>query len=202
MRDSSKKASKAVRGKQVWVGRPSVSVFYVLYGIVSLIIIAALVGIELWYSGNSVGRIILPKLVALGAFRMPYPVEIATVVIVLLAYFAEVLRLALLRARNKYELCEDGLYVDQGILNLQNTFVAPMAFSDARLSMPITLRLLKRGNIMVDTNDDRHFKLLLLEDPLTVQGLIRQTLGHPVVRLESPAPPSPPSPPAKDEKKT
>jgi len=185
----------------VWAGRPSVSVFYFLYGIISLIAIAVLVGLELSFSGSKIGRFVFPKVVAGAGFRIPYPVEIVTIVIVLLAYLSQIIRLALLRARNKYVLCEDGLYVDHGILNLQNTFVAPMAFSDARLSMPITLRLLRRGDIVVDTNDSRHFKLLLLEDAMNVQGLIRRTLGHPVVRLESPAAATSP-PPLKDEQKT
>jgi hypothetical protein len=178
------------KGKVVWVGRPSVSVFYALYGLIALVIASVLLGIELWFAGNStIGREIFPKSISFGGVTVPYPVEVITVVIILVAYLGKVVQLALLRARNKYELREDGLYVDSGILNLQNTFVAPMAFSDARLSMPLSLRIVKRGNIVVDANDNRHFKLVLIVDPLTVQGLIRRTLGHPVVRVESPAPP-------------
>ena len=36
------------KSKQVWFGRPSVSVFYLLYGIVALVIVGILVGLELW----------------------------------------------------------------------------------------------------------------------------------------------------------
>lgn len=178
------------KGKQVWVGHPSVSVFYALYGIVAAIVLAVLVGGELWVAGyGSIGRILLPRNLVVGGVRIPYPVEAFTVAIILFAYLVEVIRLALLRVRHKYELREDGLYFDSGIVNLQNTFVAPMAFSDARLDMPLSLRLIRRGNIIVDTNDSRHFKLQIIQDPLTVQNLIRRTLGHPVVRIESPSSP-------------
>ena len=166
------------------------SVFYALYGVVALVIAVILLGIELWFAGNiAIGSKIFPKSIPFGGVKVPYPIEVVTFVIILIAYLGKVIQLALLRARNKYELREDGLYVDLGIVNLQNTFVAPMAFSDARLNMPLSLRIVKRGTIVVDTNDNRHFKLLLIVDPLTVQGLIRRTLGHPVVRVESPAPP-------------
>ncbi len=177
------------KGKQVWTGRPSVSVFYVLYGIISLVVIVVLVGLEFLAGDTGVGKVIFPKSIVLSALRIPYPVEVGTAILVIIVYLAKVGQLALLRARHKYELREDGLYVDSGILNLQNTFVAPMAFSDARLEMPVSLRLLRRGNIIVDSNDNRHFRLLLIENPMTVQDLIRRTLGHPVVRVESPGPP-------------
>jgi hypothetical protein len=178
------------KGKQVWFGRPSVSVFYLLYGAVALVILVVLVGLELWFAKNyNIGRVLLPKSISMGGLRVPYPVEIATIIIILAAYLGKVIELAILRARNKYVLREDGLYVDIGIFSLQNTYVAPMAFSDARLNLPVSLRLVKRGNLIVDTNDNRHFKLLLIEDPTTVQNLIRRTLGHPVVRVESPSPP-------------
>jgi hypothetical protein len=121
----------------------------------------------------------------LAGITIPYPVEIITTILVSLVYLGEVVHLALLRASHKYELFEDGLYVDSGIVNSQNTFVAPMAFSDARLMMPLSLRIIRRANIVVDANDERHFKLILIENPLEVQNLIRRTLGHPVVRVES-----------------
>jgi hypothetical protein len=178
------------KSKQVWLGRPSVSVLYLLYGIIALVIIVVLVGAELWLGGRlAVGRLLFPRSVAFGGRVVPYPVEVATVTIVIVAYLIKVLQLAILRASHKYVLREDGLYVDKGIFNLQNTFIAPMAFSDARLYLPVTLRILHRGNIIVDSNDNRHFELFLIKNPIEVQNLIRRTLGHPVVRVESPSPP-------------
>ena len=173
------------KGKLVWAGRPSVSVFYVLYGIVALILIAVFVGLELWFGTTSAGSNVLPNSPAVGGLAIPYPVESVTVALILLVYFAEVIRLALLRARYKYELYEDGLYVDSGIVNLQNTFISPMAFSDARLFRNWGMRIVNRGLLIVDANDGRKFNLLLIEKPQVVQELIRRTLAHPVVRVES-----------------
>jgi hypothetical protein len=175
------------KGKLVWAGRPSVSVFYLLYGIVSLVIIIALVILELWLAYNTSLRVtILPTEISFGGIAIPYPAEIATVIIVLIGYLAEAISLSLLRARHKYELYEDGLYIDSGIVNLQNTFLSPMAFSDARLYRSWAMRLVNRGLIIVDANDSRQFKLFLIEKSLVVQDLIRRTLAHPVVRIESP----------------
>ncbi len=166
------------------------SVFYALYGVLALVIAAVLVSFESWFaSSTSIGRLIFPRNLVFGGMGILYPAEVATGAIIFLMYIAEVIHLALLRARHKYELREDGLYVDSGILNLQNTFIAPMAFSDARLELPISLRILKLGSIVVDANDNRHFRLLLLRDPVMVQDLIRRALGHPVVRIEPPSPP-------------
>jgi hypothetical protein len=178
------------RSNVVWTGRPSVSVFYALYGLISLFIAVVIIGLELWLGSNSsIGLQFFPQNLSMGGVVIPYPVELATGTIIFLAYLGEAIHLALLRARHKYVLREDGLYVDSGIFNLQNTFLAPMAFSDARLELPVSLRILHRGNIIVDANDNRHFKLLLLQDPVTVQTLLRRTLGHPIVRVESPSSP-------------
>ena len=172
------KPSIGGRGKLVWAGRPSVSVFYALYGVLCLLVIALLAGFEIWFSSStSLGSNILPRNIILGGITIPYPVEIATAILVLLVYLGEVVHLALLRARHKYELYEDGLYVDSGIVNLQNIFVAPMAFSDARLIMPWSLRIVKRANIIVDANDDRHFRLFLIENAIEVQESDQEDSG-------------------------
>ena len=115
---------------------------------------------------------------------VPYPAELATAALILLAYLGEVAKLALLRKRNEYKLYDDGLYIDTGIVNLENVYLSPMAFSDARLFRTLGFRIVKRGNVIVDTNDQRHFQLQLIENPVAVQDLIRRTLGHPIVRLD------------------
>ncbi|MHB1868558.1 MAG: hypothetical protein ACYCPP_06385 [Nitrososphaerales archaeon] len=167
--------------KLVWSGRPSVSVYYSIYGAISVIAIAILVITETWLGNyTKIGRAIFPASIG----NIPYPAELATAAIFSLAYLAEAARLALLRKRNKYELYADGLYIDKGIVNLENVYLSPMAFSDARLLRPLALRVAKRGNIIVDTNDQRHFRLQLIGNPAVVQDLIRKTLGHPTVRLD------------------
>jgi hypothetical protein len=149
------------------------------------VVIALLVVFEYWFAtSTSIGQTIFPVSISAGG-DIPYPVEVITVVIILIVYLAQIIHLALLRARNKYELYEDGLYVDSGIINLENTFLSPMAFSDARLFRNWAMRLVNRGLIVVDANDGRKFNLLLIERPVVVQDLIRRTLAHPVVRVES-----------------
>ncbi len=169
----------------VWSGRPSVSPYIAIYGIILMVILIVLVTVEflLGSSGGSPATF-LPTSLTLGGFRILYPIELATAVIIILIFLGELLSLALLRARSKYELYDDGLYVNLGIINLENTFLSPMAFSDARLFRSWTMRLVHRGLIIVDANDGRHFYLRLIKDPLQVQSLIRTTLSRPRVRMD------------------
>ena len=171
----------AVDRKLVWSGRPSVSVYYSIYGAIAIFVIANLTIAEAWFGiYNKFGKTIFPR--SFGG--VPYPAELATAALILLAYLGEVARLALLRKRNEYKLYDDGLYIDTGIVNLQNVYLSPMAFSDARLFRTLGFRIVKRGNVIVDTNDQRHFQLQLIENPVAVQDLIRRTLSHPIVRLD------------------
>ena len=173
--------NKAKEKTPIWSGRPSVSVYYSVYGAIAIVLAAVLVIIEVWIGNYAkIGETIFPT-----SFRgIPYPAELATVDTISLAYLVEAVSLALLRKRNRYELYDDGLYINTGIVNLENVYLSPMAFSDARLFRTLSLRVVKRGKIIVDTNDQRHFQLLLIENPTVVQNLIRSTLGHPTVRLD------------------
>jgi len=167
--------------KLVWSGRPSVSVFYSIYGAIAVIVIASLTITEFWFGiHTNVGKTIFPR--SFGG--VPYPAELVTATLILLMYAGEVARSALLRKRNEYKLYDDCLYIDNGIVNLENVYLSPMAFSDARLFRTLGLRIVKRGKVIVDTNDQRHFQLQLIENPVAVHGLIRRTLGHPTVRLD------------------
>lgn len=166
----------------VWRSRPSISPLVVIYGIVSMIVLLILVTLE--YVAGSNSTTLLPASIDAGGTIIYYPVELATAIVIILIFIAKALGLFLLRARSRYELYDDGLYVNLGILNLESTFVSPMAFSDARLIRTVSLRIVQRGNIIVDSNDGRHFYLKLIKDPLTVQSLIRTTLGRPRVRTD------------------
>ena len=173
-----------LKANLVWKGRPAVGSLIAIYGLISIIVIVVLVTIE-WYVGNyySIGKQIFPNSITVGSVTIPYPVELATAVIILLVYLGAVVQLLWLRARNSYELYSDGLYVNTGLINLENVYVAPMAFSDARLIRTWVLRLVNKGLIIIDTNDGRHFQLKYIRNAMEVQSLIRQTLGHPSVRI-------------------
>ncbi len=173
----------SIRGRLVWEGRPSVSIYYAIYGVFCLVVIIVL-GLLEYTIGTMFGAYLFPRVTTISRFIIPYPVELFTAIIILLVFIVNAVKLAILRLSNKYELYEDGLYLDLGIVNLQNTYLSPMAFSDARLVRTLTLRLAGRGDIIVDANDGRHFQLKLIEKPQQVQTIIRRTLGHPIVRLE------------------
>ena len=173
------------KGNVIWRGRPSIGAYTALYGVLALVAIVILVVLEVW-AGDSVKSLgnLLFSSVKLSSFTIPDAVEVATVVIVLLLYLAEVIGLVVLRARNSYELRSDGLYVNMGIANLQNTFLSAMAFSDARLIRTLGMRIVGLSLIIVDANDGRHFELKMLKDGMNVQALIRSNLSHPTVRIE------------------
>jgi hypothetical protein len=167
----------------VWKGRPSVLPFAVLYGVLGVIIIAALVSLELWFAG-SFGMPSLAATLSIGGLSIPYGVETITIALVVLGYLFKLAGLAILRARNSYELRTDGLYINTGIANLENTFISPLAFSDARLIRTISMRLVGRSLIVVEANDKRRFEMKMIKDGLKVQNLIRRNLARPTVRLE------------------
>lgn len=172
------------KAELVWKGRPEIGILLALYGIMALVAIVILLTLEFYASlSTRIGSSVFPSSVTLGRTVVPYPVEIATAIFILLVYAGKALQYAMIRVRNKYELYSDGLYLNQGLVNLQNTYVAPMSFSDARLVMTWPMRIVKRSLIIVDTNDGRHFRLLYIKNGLEVQSMIRRTLGHPPVRL-------------------
>ncbi len=169
--------------RPIWTGRPSVSVYYWIYGIISIVLAVVLVVMEIWLGESTTfGRMIFPSSVKI-IIRLPYPAELITATIIFLGFLVQSIRLAVIRMQNKYELREDGLYMNLGLVNLENVYVSPMSFSDARLFRSWSLRLAKRGNIIVDTNDQRHFMLRLLRDPVQAQAMIRSAMGKPTVRI-------------------
>lgn len=169
-------------GSIIWKGRPSIGPYVTLFGVLALGMAVVLIEIEFLIANN--GLPVLKSAVTLNGFKIPNVLEVGTAAVVILWYVAKLLGLVILRAGNRYELRSDGLYVNKGIANLENAFVSPMAFSDARLIRTIEMRLLSRCLIVVDTNDRRHFELKLVRDGLRVQGLISSTLAHPAVRLD------------------
>lgn len=176
--------SKSADGA-VWKSRPAIGVYVELYGVLALVAIAILVGLELW-TGHAVTALsgAMTGTLKLGTLSIPYALEVVTAIITLIVYLVKFVGLVILRASNSYELRTDGLYVNRGIANLQNTFISAMAFSDARLIMTIGTRIVGRGRIVVEANDGRRFELKMIKDAPNVQNLIRSNLSHPTVRVE------------------
>ena len=175
----------AATGNTVWAGRPSIGVYVALYGVLAAIIAIILVGLEVWVGDTikAVSAAVFAS-VDLGSFQVPYFIEVSTIVVIAIVFLAKALGLVIYRAGHSYELHTDGIYVNKGIANLQNTFVSAMAFSDARLIRTIGMRIVGRSLIIVEANDGRRFEMKMLKDGPNVQALIRSNLSHPTVRLE------------------
>jgi hypothetical protein len=169
----------------VWKGRPSISSYVALYGILAAALIAILVGLELWTASRipAISPVMTGSL-RFGSVLVPYALEVSTAAVILVVYLAKVVGLVLFRARNSYELFSDGLYFNKGIANLQNTFISAMAFSDAKLIRTIGMRLVGRSQIIVEANDGRRFVLSMIANGASVEELIRANLSHPTVRVE------------------
>jgi hypothetical protein len=177
--------SSGALGDAVWKGRPSIGVYVLLYGILAAVSAAILVGLEVWTADQSgaVKSIFFASLNA-GSLTIPDALEVVTALIVLIAFLAKVVGLVIYRAGHSFELRTDGLYVNRGIANLQNTFISAMAFSDARLIRTLGMRLVRRSTIIIEANDGRRFEMRMLRDGTNVQSLIRNNLSHPTVRME------------------
>jgi hypothetical protein len=168
----------------VWEGRPSIGTVLILYGIMAAAIAILALVAELGLAQASSATSVLTASGTVGSLTIPYALEVLTIGIILIGYLGEVIGLAIFKARNRYELRTDGLYIRTGIANLEDVFVSPMAFSDARLIRPLSARLIGRSTIVVDANDKRRFVMKFIKDGQNVQSLIRRNLAHPVVRLE------------------
>ncbi len=170
--------------RPVWHGKPSVGSYVIIYGLLALIAIVILVTLE-YYAGLSSGaKPIFPSSITISGIILPYPVELFTAIIIAVIFVIKLVQLAFIWATNTYDLLPDGLYVNQGLINLQNTLLSPMAFSDARLIRTWPMRLAGRGLIIVEANDGRRFYLRYIRNPLSVQAMIRSTLARPTVRTE------------------
>jgi hypothetical protein len=172
-------------GGVVWQGRPAIGVYVALYGVLALVAAGIIVGLEV-YTARTFGAVssFFYSSLKAGPVEIPYALEAITIIIIGLVLLVRVVGLVIVRTSNSYELRTDGLYVNKGIANLQNTFVSAMAFSDAKLTRTLGMRIVGRGRIVIEANDGRRFELRMIKDSSNVQAMIRTSLSHPTVRLE------------------
>jgi hypothetical protein len=150
----------------IWHGRPAVGSYVIIFGLMAIVATVILVTFEYAASSSSaIARALLPSSIKIGSTVVPYPFEIATSVIIVVIFLYKVLKLAIIRFTNTYDLLPDGLYINRGIINLENTLIAPVAFSDARLIRTFLLRIAGRGMIIVEANDGRRFYLKFVKNP-------------------------------------
>lgn len=172
-------------GSVVWSGKPSIGVYVLLYGVFAAIAAAVLVSLEV-YAANSISALssVIFASVKVGSITIPDALEVVTILVILILYLVKIAGLVIYKAGRSYELHTDGLYVNRGIANLQNTFVSAMAFTDARLIRSLGMRMIGRSTIIVEANDGRKFEMRMLKDGVNVQTMIRSNLSHPTVRVE------------------
>jgi hypothetical protein len=172
-------------GGPIWHGKPAIGSYVIIYGLIAIVVILILVTLEYVLSTSSpIARSLMPPQARFGSTIVPYPVEILTTLAIVVVFLYKLIRLTIIWATNTYDLLPDGLYINHGLINLENTLVAPIAFSDARLIRTWILRLAARGLIIVEANDGRRFYLQYVKNPIQVQSLIRKTLARPTFRTE------------------
>lgn len=169
----------------IWSGRPTIGVYVMLHAIVAAVAAAILVGLEVYTADrfSAVTSLFYASL-KVGPVTIPDALEVVTILIVFIAFLGKLVQLVLYRAGHSYELRSDGLYLNKGIANLQNTFISAMAFSDARLVRTLGLRIIGLSSIIVEANDGRRFEMRMILEGARVQSLIRSTLSHPTVRVD------------------
>jgi uncharacterized membrane protein YdbT with pleckstrin-like domain len=126
----------------------------------------------------------------------PVPVLAATLAFVFVLWLIGAVRLAIIRATNKYTLRGSNLEVQHGIVGKRIFTISAAGFSDLEVLKSITGRLLNMGTIIVETDSHRDLRLINIRDPIRVGDMIRQVMTVPTVRVAPPSEhPPPPSPP-------
>ena len=176
---------KEVDPEVVWKGRPSIGVFVGLYGALTLLVIGLIAVFGIWGSYNlpSIAPFLRASL-RVGSASVPYVVEIGVATIVFILFLIKVIRLSIFKASHSYELRVDGLRLGKGLVNLEDDYISAVAFSDARLIRTLEMRIVGRGLIIIEANDERRFEMRMIKDAVNVQALIRRTLSHPTVKID------------------
>jgi hypothetical protein len=169
----------------VWKGRPSIGVFIALYGVLALVTMGLIAAFGIWGSYNlpSIAPILRASL-RVGPVSVPYAVEIGAAIIIFLLFLVKAIRLSIFKASHLYELRVDGLRLARGLVNLEDDYISAVAFSDARLIRTLEMRIVGRGLIIIEANDERRFEMRMIKDAAKVQSLIRRTLSHPTVKID------------------
>ena len=96
------------------------------------------------------------------------------------------LDLLFFRLSNSYILRQDGLEVRRGILRLHSFVVTPSGFGDLLIYQSIGGRIFGYGDITVNSQGERETKMLLVRQPFVMADTMRDIMGKPIVRVETP----------------
>ena len=160
-----------------WVGHPWVAPALLWLTIEAVALAIALLWVE------SIGNF---TNVSVG----PLPLVAATILFVLFVWFVGAIRLAALRASNKYTLRGSSLEIQRGLLSRKIFTVSAAGFSDLEVVKNIPGRILNMGTIIIETDSNRDLKLIKIRDPIKVSTMIRQVMTVPTVRVAPPEQPT------------
>lgn len=165
---------QVARSDIVWKGKPWV-VPAVIIRTITIIVFALLFSLLEYYSG--------------GAFLSLFGLAVVvwTILIFVVIWLFSILELLIFRLTHTYTLRQDGLEIRNGLLRLQSFVVTPNGFGDLLVYQSIGGRIFGYGNIIVNSQGERQTKLQLVHIPFKVADTLRDILGKPIVRVESPS---------------
>ena len=164
----------------LWTGRPWITPDAIARGIVTFVVGAIIIWLEVLDD-------------AANTTIIGMPIWTWTIIAFVVIWLISLIPLIILRASHKYTLRSGSLEVKTGIASLQSFVLAPSGFSDLEIGQSIVGRIFNYGDIVIHTQSDRMAKMQKVKDPNKIASQIRDFMGKPVVRIDNP--PSPPPPP-------
>lgn len=160
--------------KPIWVGRPWITPAIIIRTVAVLVVAAVILILEARFGGFSYA--------AAGV-----PLWVWTIIVFVVIWLLSMLDLLIFRFAHTYILRRDALEIRRGIVRLHSFVVTPAGFGDLLVYQSIGGRIFGYGDITVNSQGERQTKLFLVHSPFAVADMIRDTMGKPLVRLDSQA---------------
>jgi len=116
------------------------------------------------------------------------PIWTLTLLLFLVVWLVSLIPLLLLRSSNRYMLRRGSIEVKTGIASTKNFVLSTSGFSDLEVTQSVIGRIVNSGDITIHTQSDRTATMKMVKDPNRVASQIRETMGHPIVRIEGEPP--------------
>jgi len=114
------------------------------------------------------------------------PLYIWSLFVFFAIWLLSLLELLVFWASNSYMLRNDGVEVRRGIIRLHSIVVTPSGFADLMVYQSLGGRIFNYGDLTVTSAGERQTKLRFVRSPFTRANVIRDIMGKPVVRVETP----------------
>jgi uncharacterized membrane protein YdbT with pleckstrin-like domain len=167
----SSNSKQTVQSSVVWHGKPWIVPVVIVRTVTVIVLSILFLTLEFYSGGASLGLAGLP-------------VWAWTLLVFIVVWLVSMLELMVFRATNTYELRQDGLEVERGILRLHSFVVTPSGFGDLLVYQSIGGRIFGYGELTVNSQGERETKLRLVRSPAEAASLIRDVMGKPIVRVE------------------